>query len=107
MTYWHSKTLGDGMWADGAAEEITSCFQQCFESAGRPAALAVFTRHAEGRLHCEVVAYFSPAAGAVAKALEAGPCPRPIRTGLVLLAGEERCWPLLFPPDDLPPPADR
>lgn len=96
MTYWYSKSLGDGMWADGAAEEIKAHFQPRFVAADRPAAMAVFTRHEEGRLHCEVVAYFSPAAGAVAQALGASPSPKPVRTGLVLLAGDERCWPLLF-----------
>ena len=27
MTYWYSKSLGDGMWANGAAEEIVALFQ--------------------------------------------------------------------------------
>ena len=97
MMYWHSKSLGDGMWADGAAEEIVARFQPRFEAAERPAAMAVFTRHEEGRLHCEVIAYFSPAAGPVAQALGASPCPQPVRRGLALLAGDERCWSLLFP----------
>lgn len=97
MTYWYSKSLGDGMWADGVAEEIKTFFQPHFESADRQAVMAVFTRHEEGRLHCEVVAYFSPAAGEVAQSLDASPCPKPVRSGLVLLAGDECCWPLLFP----------
>ena len=43
-----------------------------------PSEMAVFTRpESEGRLHCEVVAYFSPAAGEVAKAFDAIPCGRP------------------------------
>jgi hypothetical protein len=45
----------------------------------------------------EVVAYFSPAVGPVAQELSASPCPQPVRRGLVLLAGNERCWLLLFP----------
>lgn len=96
MTYWYSKSLGDGMWADGAAEEIRAIFQRHFEAADRTATMAVFTRHEEGRLHCEVVAYFSPAAGAVAQVMAASPCPQPVRTGLVLLVGDERCWAHLF-----------
>lgn len=99
MTYWYSKSLGDGMWADGAAEEIQALFQPRFAAAQRSAAMAVFTRHEEGRLHCEVIAYFSPAAGDLAQALGASPCPKPIRHGLTLLAGEESCWSLLFPED--------
>lgn len=97
MTYWYSKSLGDGMWADGVAEEIKVIFRPRFEAAGRPVAMAVFTRIEEGCLHCEVVAYFSPAADEVAQALSANPCPQPVRTGLVLLAGDERCWQILFP----------
>ena len=97
MTHWYSKSLGDGMWADGAAEEIVALFQPHFAAADRPAAMAVFTRHEEGRLHCEVVAYFSPTAGEVAQALDASPCPKPERMGLALLAGDERCWTHLFP----------
>ena len=97
MTYWYSKSLGDGMWADGAAEEIVALFQPRFEAADRPVAMAVFTRYEEGRLHCEVVAYFSPGADQVAQALRASPCPQPVRTGLALLAGDERCWSHLFP----------
>ncbi|MFN3332054.1 MAG: hypothetical protein ACK47M_06060 [Caldilinea sp.] len=97
MTYWYSKSLGDGMWADSAAEEIKALFQSRFEAADRPAAMAVFTRHEEGRLHCEVVAYFSPASGEVAQALSASLCPKPVRRGLTLLAGDERCWSLWFP----------
>ncbi len=99
---WYSKSLGDGMWADGAAEEIKTIFQPRFEAANRPPAMAVFARHEEGRLHCEVIAYFSPAAGDVAQTRGASPCRKPVRTGLALLAGEAHCWPLLFP-DDEPP----
>lgn len=100
MTHWYSKSLGDGMWADGAAEEIKTLFQLRFAAVARPAAMAVFTRHEEGRLHCEVIAYFSPAAGEVALALGASPCPKPVQRGLALLAGEEHCWSRLFPDDD-------
>ena len=99
MDYWHSKSLGDGMWADIPSEEIKRLFQPLFESAGRPAGMAVFTRHEEGDLHCEWIAYFSPAAGEVAKAVEARPCARPVREGLNLLAGSDDCWTTLFETD--------
>ena len=53
--------------------------------------MAVFTRpDVEGRLHCEVMAYFSPAASDVAKAFDAEPCEKPARMGLGLLAGMKR-----------------
>ncbi|MDL1912788.1 hypothetical protein FBQ81_19190 [Chloroflexi bacterium CFX6] len=96
MRSWHSKSLGDGMWADIPSEEIRRVFQPLFESVGRPAAMAVFTRHEEGSLHCEWVAYFSPAADEAAQALGAKPCNKPVREGLNLLAGEEGCWEALF-----------
>jgi len=62
--------------------------------------MAVFTRsESEGRLHCEVIAYFSPAAVNLAKAFEAQPCAKPLRAGLGLLAGDERSWSVLFDED--------
>ena len=84
------------MWADIPSEEIKRLFQPLFESAGRPAEMAVFTRHEEGSLHCEWVAYFSPAAAAVANAVEASLCEKPIQEGLNLLAGSNECWSILF-----------
>lgn len=96
MQPWHSKSLGDGIWADIPSEEIKRLFKPLFDSAGRHAEMAVFTRHEEGSLHCEWVAYFSPAAEDVAKAVEASPCVKPIREGLHLLAGSDECWSILF-----------
>lgn len=96
MGHWHSKSLGDGMWADIPSEEIKQRFQPLFESARTPIEMAVFTRHEEGSLHCEWIAYFSPAAAEVAKAVEAVPCEKPIREGLNLLAGSDECWSILF-----------
>jgi hypothetical protein len=96
VSVWHSKSLGDGIWADVPSEEIKRIFQPLFESAGRPAEMAVFTRHEEGSLHCEWVAYFSLAAEQAARAMEASPCARPAKEGLNLLAGQEGCWAALF-----------
>lgn len=96
MTQWFSKSLGDGMWADIPSEEIKQIFQTLFESAGRPAEMAVFTRQEEGSLHCEWVAYFSPVALEVARAAGALPCGKPTREGLNLLAGSDGCWASLF-----------
>jgi hypothetical protein len=95
---WHAKSLGDGMTASLYFEEIETVFNPLFASAGKPADMAVFTRsESEGRLHCEVIAYFSPAAIEAAKALNAIPCARPIRAGLELIAGDKLCWSILFP----------
>lgn len=93
---WHSKPLGDGMWANIPSEEIKRIFRLLFISAGEPAEMAVFSRLEEGRLHCEVVAYFSPLAGEVAKAVGARPCGKPAREGLKLLSGSDECWFTLF-----------
>jgi hypothetical protein len=98
MKQWYSKELGDGMLAYEPSEQIISVFQTLFAAAGNPAEMAVFTRHeSEGRLHCEVVAYFSPAAAEVARMVDAAPCAKPERTDLGLLAGGESSWNLLFP----------
>lgn len=59
---------------------------------------AVFVRHeSEGRLHCEVHVYFSPAASALAKAFDASPCAKPSPLGLGLLAGSDKAREALFP----------
>jgi len=60
--------------------------------------MAVFTRpESEGRLHCEIIADFSPATTGVARAFAAEPCQKPVRMGLSLLAGDPGCWEILFP----------
>ncbi len=98
MDSWYSLSLGDGIMAATPTAEIEEAFLQAFTAAGRPPEMAVFTRpESEGRLHCEVFAYFSPAAAAVAEAFDAEPCAKPVRAGLGLLAGDERSWSVLFP----------
>jgi hypothetical protein len=95
---WHSLSLGDGMTADEPSEEIRVAFQEMYKSTEANGDIAVFTRgESEGRLHCEVIAYFSPAASALAKAFDAEPCPRPQRSGLGLLIGSDQSWENLFP----------
>jgi hypothetical protein len=98
---WYTKGLGDGMTASMSSDEIKDAFLRLFSDRELPPELAVFTRlESEGRLHCEVMAYFSPAAKDVAKAFEAQPCERPLRMGLDLLAGDERSWSVLFDESD-------
>lgn len=97
MQTWFSQQLGDGVWAYGPKEEIRAQFAPLFNAAGQPPDMAVFTRHElEGRLQCEVVAYFSPAAVALAQARGATPCQRPTPHDLDLLAGDAACWAVLF-----------
>lgn len=98
MHTWHSLSLGDGMMADTPIAEIKSAFLPLFSAAGQPPDMAVFKRlESEGRLHCEMIAYFSPGAQKIASLFEAEPCGKPARTGLDLLAGDERSWQVLFP----------
>lgn len=94
---WFSQSLGDGILAFEPKEALRERFEQTFaQTAGADA--AVFTRHElEGRLQCEVIAYFSPAAAKLAQSLGAKPCERPSTQDLDLLAGGPDCWAVLFP----------
>lgn len=98
MSSWYSVNLGDGIMAVTPRAEIEELFVQLFSVAGKPPDMAVFTRpESEGRLHCEVIAYFSPSAVDVAMAFDARPCGKPARAGLGLLAGDKQAWLVLFP----------
>lgn len=98
MINWYSLSLGDGMMAGSPSAEIEEAFWQAFIKAGEPSAMAVFTRpESEGRLYCEVIAYFSPAAREIAIEFDAESCEKPVRNGLALLAGKDEAWTALFP----------
>ncbi len=97
---WFSLSLGDGIMAAAACEDIAGQFLVRHRAAGRPANMAVFKRHdSDLSLHCEVTAYFSPAAVELARAFGATPCIKPSRRGLDLVAGDPACWPAVFRPD--------
>ena len=97
MNNWHSVSLGDGIMAATPSAEIEELFLRLFTAAEKPVDMAVFTRpESEGRLHCEVIAYFSPAAVEVATAFDAESCEKPAWTGLGLLAGDKHSWSVLF-----------
>lgn len=98
MSTWYSMSLGDGLWAPALFAQIEEIFYPQFEKAGKPAEMAIFKRHvSEGRLHCEVMAYYSPASVEVAKSFDAEPCDKPSCEGLDLLVGDPQCWGVLFP----------
>jgi hypothetical protein len=98
MNSWYSLSLGDGMMAGSPSAEIETAFWRAFAEAGEPVAMAVFTRpESEGRLYCEVIAYFSPEAQKIAMEFDAEPCEKPVRNGLALLAGKPDAWTALFP----------
>jgi len=88
MTGWSVVNLGDAMLAQGALVDVQRHFDRVYQAAGCPPDMALFMRHvSEGRLHCELLVYFSPAAAAVAVELGAEPCAPPAPEGLDLLAG--------------------
>lgn len=88
MTGWFVVNLGDAMLVQDALVDLQHRFDRSYQAAGCPPDMALFMRHvSDGRLHCEVLVYFSPAAADVAVALDAEPCGRPAPEGLDLLAG--------------------
>ena len=98
MTGWFAKSLGDPLTAGEPLSRIEALFRSEYAKTGGPRNMALFTRlESEGRLHCEVRAYFSPASAAVARAVDADPCDRPAADGLSLLAGAPAAWRALFP----------
>ena len=98
MSTWFTVNLGDAMLAGEALEHIKALFLAEYGKAGRPKDMAVFFRHeSDGRLHCEVKVYFSPATLLVAKAVAASPCTKPSSDGLGLLAGPDEAWSAFFP----------
>lgn len=98
MKNWFSKNLGDPMLADDRQEKIKQQLLSAHSDAVSPKEIAAFIRHeSEGRLHCEVMIYFSPMSSAVAKEVNATPCEKPSPNGLSMLAGDEGSWQALFP----------
>ncbi len=98
MRNWFLKNLGDGMLASEPLRHLEELLLAVYANAGNPKEMAAFIRHeSDGRLHCEVKVYFSPASVVVAREVDAEPCGRPIPNGLSLLAGSEDSWFVLFP----------
>jgi hypothetical protein len=98
MNAWFTKNLGDAMLAGEALAQLEALFLSTYGKPGSSADVAIFMRHeSEGRLHCEVKAYFPPGAAALAKAVDADLCARPSQEGLSLLVGTEDAWHALFP----------
>ena len=99
MSHWFAKSLGDAMLAGESLARVEALFSSMYANTdSHRREMAVFIRHeSEGRLHCEVIVYFSPASVAVAKTVDAEPCERPLPDGLGLLAGPEEAWETLFP----------
>lgn len=95
---WFVKSLGDAMLAFEEQDRIEAYVSDVVQSPGCSDDVAVFVRHeADGRLHCEVKAYFSPAAREIAQRFDAAPCPQPSVHGLALLVGSDAAFTVLFP----------
>jgi hypothetical protein len=95
---WFTSNLGDAMLAGDSLEQVKTLFLSRCTAPDQATDMAVFVRHeSEGRLHCEVHVYFSPAAVAVAKAFGAVPCTKPSAADLGLLAGSKASMAVLFP----------
>lgn len=95
MDAWYSINLGDAMLV--RLERIEELFRSEYDSAGKPDDMAMFTRHeSSGDLHCELVAYLSPASRRVASVIDAESCDKPSPEGLSLLVGCQGAWRKLF-----------
>jgi hypothetical protein len=101
MKNWLMKNLGDAMLAFDQQEHIKELLLSARKLAGNPDEMAAFICHeSEGRLHCEVKIYFSPMSIAVARAVNAQTCVKPLPENLSLLAGSRKSWNILFPEPD-------
>lgn len=95
---WYSCNLGDAMLADSALGRIEARARAEFANAVNTDQCAVYYRHeSEGRLHCELVLYFSPLAARMPMGVELQACAKPVRQDLSILVGKVSSWSLLFP----------
>jgi len=95
---WFSKNLGDAMLVDDSLADIERQFLAAYAKADNLAEMALFSRHeSEGRLHCDLMLYLSPASFVVADEIGAKPCNRPSSNSLALRVGSEDSWRVLFP----------
>lgn len=91
MNNWYVSNLGDAMLAHDALVAVEQRFDDACRECECPTEMGLFVRHvSEGRLHCQVLVYFTPAASAVALEFDALPCARPTSVGLDLLAGNAK-----------------
>lgn len=98
MSNWFTSNLGDAMLAGDMLERIKTLYVSAHARSNGSNEMAIFVRHeSEGRLHCEVRVYFSPATAHVAEAVDAVACKKPSPAGMGLVAGSEDAWSILFP----------
>lgn len=101
MACWYCCNRGDALLATVQQEQMRHSFIAHYTVAqltDAEAPAALFASHrSDGRLHCELLLYFSPAAEELAKQWGAYPCRRPPPDNLGLLAGLSSAWARLFP----------
>jgi hypothetical protein len=91
MFSWFQKNLGDASLAQENLQQLKQQFLQTYPDQSATHDKALFYRHqSEGRLHCEVIVYFSPATADLATAVAATTCNKPDFSNLGLLIGDQR-----------------
>lgn len=98
---WFVKSMGDGLVADAPLSAVEASFLTHYgEPQDCPPQCALWKRHdTDGRLHCEVLLFFSPGAEELALSVGAHRCHKPKRAELSLVAGPEAAWELFFSED--------
>lgn len=94
---WYCCNLGDAILAAPALDNIQAQAEAILANDVKADECAVYYRHeSEGRLHCELVVYFSPQAARMPIAANLRPCAKPAKQGLSLLFGTASSWAILF-----------
>lgn len=84
---WRSWRMQDD--TDNVSEDTWRALWDVAAAAGLDYTSAVFARTEPAG---EVMLYFTPAARLLAESFDAGPCDKPARAGLRLIAGDRRAW---------------
>lgn len=93
---WRCANLGDALLAAEASERIAADFLHHY--AGTDVPRAIVSRHeSQGRLHCELLVYFSPACRDLALQWRGRACPAPGLAGSSLVACSGGQWPDIYP----------
>lgn len=85
---WYELNCGDPTLCDPIVQEVLKVYDEISHRGALSPGAAVFSRHeSRGDLHCELILYFTPAAGYVASGVGAICSAQPASQGLSLIAG--------------------